>query len=75
MTAQTESNAVDFRMVVDHGMGLLIPRSDQARQLIADGAFGDVVRFGKGIGVDRRYVSDLIANLQADGYVVSVDNG
>ena len=67
---------VDFRMVVDRGMGLLIPCSDQARALISDGAFGDVVRFGRGIAVDRRYVVDLVDNLTADGYtVVRVQGG
>lgn len=67
-----ESN-IDFRMIVDGtGMGLLVPKSDAAKQLLADGAFGDVVTFGSGIGVDRRYVWDLVDNLMADGYVVVV---
>jgi len=60
----------DFRLVVDDGMGLLVPCSEQAKVLLNDGAFGDVVRFGKGIAVDRRYVLDLIVNLQEDGYTI-----
>ena len=63
---------IDFRLIVDQGMGLLVPLSDGAKQLIDGGAFGDVVRFGRGIGVDRRYVGDLIENLRQDGWEVLV---
>jgi hypothetical protein len=63
----------DFKIIVDGtGMGLLIPRSDRARELVGNGAFGDVVSFGSGLAVDRRYVWDLVDNLTADGYVVVV---
>lgn len=68
-----EKERPDFRIIIDFGMGLLIPVSPDAEALAAGDAFGDVVKIGKGIGVDRRYLEPLIENLRSDGWVVEIN--
>ena len=68
-----ERERPDFRIIIDFGMGLLIPVSPDAEALAAGDAFGDVVKIGKGIGVDRQYLAPLIENLRADGWVVEIN--
>jgi hypothetical protein len=68
-----EKERPDFRIMIDLGMGLLIPVTPEAEALAAGDAFGDVVKIGQGIGVDRRYLEPLIENLRADGWVVEIN--
>lgn len=57
--------------VANHGSIVsLYPQSDASSAWFEDNLGGEVLHFGRAVVVEPRYVSDIVAGLQADGLVV-----
>lgn len=57
--------------VQNHGsLFLLIPQTDAANQWVDDNLPEDVTRFGRGIVVEHRYISDIVDGIRGDGLEV-----
>ena len=58
----------DFTLFYDGGtVALLTPNNDAATTWVLDHLPDDTPRLGRSIGVEHRYIGDIIEGIQADG--------
>jgi len=63
---------MDFSIISDGGsVVLLLPRNAEAREWIAANIDKDSTKLGDAVGVEVRYLPDLVAGIQASGLSVS----
>ena len=61
---------IDFE-VQNHGsIFLLCPLTDSASAWVDEHLPEDVLRFGRGVCVETRYIADIVAGIQGDGLAV-----
>lgn len=61
----------DF-IVADHGsIVLLLPRSPEARDWVAENLPSDAPRLGNSIGIERRYFEPIYYGIVNDGLTIS----
>jgi hypothetical protein len=62
----------DFSVISDGGsVVLLLPRNAEARAWIAQNIDKDSTKLGDAVGVEVRYLADLVAGIESDGLSVS----
>jgi hypothetical protein len=62
---------MDFEVVNQGNICLLCPQTDEAREWVHDNLNVESWQYlGRNIGVDHRYIGDIVAGIQADGLSV-----
>jgi hypothetical protein len=63
---------MDFSIISDGGgVVLLLPRTEIARAWIAENIDKDATKLGDAVGVEVRYLPDLVAGIEESGLSVS----
>jgi hypothetical protein len=63
---------MDFSIISDGGgVVLVLPRTAEARAWIAQNVDPNATKLGDAVGVEVRYLADLVAGIEADGFSVS----
>jgi hypothetical protein len=63
---------MDFSIISDGGgVVLLLPRTVEGRVWIAQNIDQDATKLGDAVGVEVRYLADLVAGIESDGLTVS----
>jgi hypothetical protein len=63
---------MDFSIISDGGgVVLLLPRTSEGRAWIAENIDKDATKLGDAVGVEVRYLADLVAGIQQSGLSVS----
>ena len=63
---------MDFSIISDGGsVVLVLPRTAEARAWVAEHIDADATKLGDAFGVEIRYLADLIAGIQADGFTIN----
>jgi hypothetical protein len=58
---------MDFDIVNDGSVFLLIPNTEAAEAWVAEHIPADAQTLGKGIAVEHRYIGDVLHGIQEDG--------
>jgi hypothetical protein len=63
---------MDFSIISDGGgVVLLLPRTAEGRVWIAQNIDKDATKLGDAVGVEVRYLADIVAGIESDGLTVS----
>jgi hypothetical protein len=63
---------MDFSIISDGGgVVLVLPRNAEARAWIAEHIDADATKLGDAVAVEMRYLADLVAGIQADGFSIN----
>ena len=58
---------MDFDVIDDGSVVLLIPLTEAANLWVEEHIPDDAPTFGKGIGVERRYIGDILHGIKDEG--------
>jgi hypothetical protein len=67
----SEHKGADFTFVDGGSVCLLIPATREARRWLDDNIGEDAIYFGQGLAVERRFASQILDGIQADGFEVA----